>query len=187
MASHPDRTAERRRPPSRSRQHVRPAHRAAAVGADIHGNSGKTLDALEVARELQRVGPPQPGRPLPVPPDQRDMALLRVRRLPKATRNVLAQVAVMSRPSTHVLDVAALAPAERTGMVHVLPNGLVDFAHPLFGSALYASLPETDRRAIHREVAARVPAQRSGPGIWPLQRPAPTRRSRRRWTARRRR
>ena len=96
-----------------------------------------------------------PGRPLPVPPDQRDMALLRMRRLPLATRNVLAQVAVMSRPSTDALDVAALAPAERAGMVHVLPNGLVDFTHPLFGSALYASLPEASRRAIHREVAAR--------------------------------
>jgi DNA-binding CsgD family transcriptional regulator len=120
---------------------------------------GNPFYALEVARELQRVGPPPPGRPLPVPPDQRDMALLRLRRLPQATRNVLAQVAVMSRPSTAVLDVAALAPAERAGMVQVSPNGLVDFSHPLFGSALYASLPEANRRAIHREVAARSSGQ----------------------------
>lgn len=122
----------------------------------IHmATAGNPFYALEVARELQRVGPPPPGRPLPVPPDQRDMALLRLRRLPQATRNVLAQVAVMSRPSTAVLDVAALAPAERAGMVHVLPDGLVDFTHPLFGSALYASLPEADRRGIHREAAER--------------------------------
>ncbi|MGA8426002.1 MAG: AAA family ATPase, partial [Candidatus Dormiibacterota bacterium] len=45
--------------------------------------AGNPFYALEVARELQRVGPPPPGRPLPVPPDQRDMALLRVRRLPQ--------------------------------------------------------------------------------------------------------
>jgi DNA-binding CsgD family transcriptional regulator len=122
----------------------------------IHSaTEGNPFLALEIARELHRVGQPQPGRPLPVPPDQRDIALLRVRRLPQVTRDVLAEVAVMSRPSAAVLDAVALAPAEKAGVVQVLPDGLIDFTHPLFGSALYASLPEATRRKIHLDVSAR--------------------------------
>ncbi|HEY6398475.1 MAG TPA: AAA family ATPase [Solirubrobacteraceae bacterium] len=119
-------------------------HRAAA---------GNPFYALEIARELERVGPPSPGGPLPVPEEHRDMALLRVRRLPQATRDVLAQVAAMSRPSADALDLAALAPAEEAGIVRVQPGGHVDFTHPLFGSALYSSLTESVRRGLHRELA----------------------------------
>jgi DNA-binding CsgD family transcriptional regulator len=116
---------------------------------------GNPFYALEIAREVQRLGPLPPGRPLPVPKDHRDLALLRLSRLPRATRDVLAQIAAMSRPSTDDLDLEALAPAERAGIVRVLPGGRVDFTHPLFGSALYSSLPETTRRKLHQGLAAR--------------------------------
>jgi DNA-binding CsgD family transcriptional regulator/predicted negative regulator of RcsB-dependent stress response len=118
-------------------------------------SSGNPFYALEIAREVQRLGPLQPGRPLPIPDDHRDLALLRLGRLPRATRDVLAQIAAMSRPSTEDLDLDALAPAERAGIVRVLPGGEVDFTHPLFGSALYSSLPEATRRKLHRGLAAR--------------------------------
>src|SRR6202158_81407 len=116
---------------------------------------GNPFYALEIAREVQRLGPLPPGRPLPVPEDHRDLALLRLRRLPRAARDVLAQIAAMSRPSTDDLDLEALAPAERAGIVRVLPGGRVDFTHPLFGSALYSSLPEATRRKLHQGLAAR--------------------------------
>ena len=116
---------------------------------------GNPFYALEIAREIQRLGPLPPGRPLPVPEDHRDLALLRLRRLPRTTRDVLAQIAAMSRPSTDDLDLEALAPAERAGIVRVLPVGRVDFTHPLFGSALYSSLPEATRRKLHQGLAAR--------------------------------
>ena len=49
---------------------------------------GNPFYALEIAREIQRVGVPQTGQPLPVPDDHRNLALLRLRRLPPATRGV---------------------------------------------------------------------------------------------------
>lgn len=122
-------------------------HRAAA---------GNAFYALEIAREVRLAGVPSPGRPLPVPGDHRELALLRLRRLPRATRDVLAVVAAMPRPSAADVDLDALAPAELAGIVRVQPHGLVTFGHPLFGSALYSSLPEAARRKLHRELAGRA-------------------------------
>ncbi len=116
---------------------------------------GNPFYALEIAREVQRLGPLPPGRPIPIPQDHRDLALLRLGRLPRATRDVLAQVAAMSRPSTEDLDLDALEPAQRAGLVRVHPDGRVDFTHPLYGSALYSSLPEATRRKLHGRLAAR--------------------------------
>ena len=118
--------------------------------------AGNPFYALEIAREVERLGTPPPGRPLPVPEDHRDLVLQRLRRLPRATRGVLAEVAALSRPVAADLDLDALAPAERAEVVHVQPDGRVDFAHPLFGSLLYASLPEVERRGLHRRLAERV-------------------------------
>ena len=115
---------------------------------------GNPFYALEVASEIDRLGPVAPGQPLPVPLDRRDLAVLRLKRLPRATREALARVAAMSRPSTKDLDMVALAPAERAGIVRVFADDRVDFTHPLFGSALYASLPEATRRELHSQLAA---------------------------------
>ena len=115
---------------------------------------GNPFYAQEIAREIQRLGPLPPGQPLPIPEDHREVALLRLGRLPRSTRDALAQIAAMSRPTTDDLDLEALAPAERAGIVRVLAGGRVEFTHPLFGSALYSSLPEATRRKLHRGLAA---------------------------------
>jgi DNA-binding CsgD family transcriptional regulator len=117
---------------------------------------GNPFYALEIGREVQRLGVPPPGEPLPIPGDHRDLALLRLRRLPRATRDVLAQVAAMARPSTADLDLDALAPAELAGIVRVRPGGRAEFTHPLFASALYSSLPQATRRGLHRDLAGRA-------------------------------
>ena len=117
---------------------------------------GNPFYALEIGREVRRLGVPPPSQPLPVPGDHRDLALLRLRRLPRATRDVLAVVAAMARPSTADLDLDALAPAEVAGIVRVRPGGRAEFTHPLFGSALYSSLPEARRRSLHRDLASRA-------------------------------
>lgn len=116
---------------------------------------GNPFYALEIAREINRLGVPAPGESLPVPPDHRDLALVRLRRLPHATRDVLAVMALMSRPTAGQLDLEALAPAERAGIVRVRQEGRVEFTHPLFGSALSSSLPEASRRKVHRDLAGR--------------------------------
>jgi DNA-binding CsgD family transcriptional regulator len=117
---------------------------------------GNPFYALEIAREVGRAGVPPPGQPLPIPPDQRDLALLRLRRLPRATRDVLTEISARPSASASDLDLTALAPAERAGIVAVRPGGRVEFGHPLFGSALYSSLPEADRRGLHRRLAQRA-------------------------------
>jgi AAA ATPase domain len=117
---------------------------------------GNPFYALEIGREVQRLGVPSPSQPLPIPDDHRDLALLRLRRLPRATRDVLALVAAMARPSTADLDLDALAPAELAGIVRVRSGDRAEFTHPLFASALYSSLPEASRRRLHRDLAGRA-------------------------------
>jgi DNA-binding CsgD family transcriptional regulator len=117
---------------------------------------GNPFYALEIGREVRRLGVPSPSQPLPIPGDHRDLALLRLRRLPRATRDVLAVVAALARPSTADLDLDALAPAEVAGIVRVRQGGQAEFTHPLFGSALYSSLPEASRRRLHRDLAERA-------------------------------
>jgi hypothetical protein len=126
---------------------------------------GNPFYALEIGREVQRLGVPPPSQPLPIPGDHRDLALLRLQRLPRATRTVLARVAAMARPSTADLDLDALAPAEVAGIVRVRPGGRAEFTHPLFASALYSSLPEASRRKLHRDLAERAasPEERAWP------------------------
>jgi DNA-binding CsgD family transcriptional regulator len=122
-------------------------HRAAA---------GNPFYALEIAREIRRVGIPPPGQPLPVPADHRDLVLLRLRRLPRVTRDVLAELAAMPSAAVGQVDLEALTAAERAGIAVVRPGGRVEFTHPLFGSALYASLPEAARRKLHRRLAGQA-------------------------------
>jgi DNA-binding CsgD family transcriptional regulator len=117
---------------------------------------GNPFYALEIAREVQRVGVPSPGQPLPVPADHRELATLRLRRLPRATRDVLAELAAMPSAAIGQIDLEALAAAERAGIAVVQPGGRVEFSHPLFGSALYASLPEAERRKLHGRLAAQA-------------------------------
>jgi len=118
--------------------------------------AGNPFYALEIAREILRVGIPPPGQPLPVPADHRDLVLLRLRRLPRATRDVLAELAAMPSAAVGQVDLEALTAAERAGIAVVRPGGRVEFAHPLFGSALYASLPEAGRRKLHWRLAGQA-------------------------------
>ena len=46
--------------------------------------------------------------------------------------------------------------AERAGIAVIRSDGRVEFTHPLFGSALYASLPQAERTKLHLRLAGQA-------------------------------
>ena len=117
---------------------------------------GNPFYALEIAREVLRQGSLRPGEPLPVTTDHGEVVLLRLRRLPRRTREALLVVAALPRPAAGDVAPTDLAPAERAGNVEVDQSGRVSFSHPLFASALYSSLSPDEQRALHARIAERV-------------------------------
>jgi DNA-binding CsgD family transcriptional regulator len=121
--------------------------------ADASG--GNPFYALEVARELARSGAPGEGR-LPVPREVRTLARARLARLPRRTRDALLTLSSLSRPTTSLVDVGALAAAEEAEIVHVDGEGRIRYAHPLLASAVYETAPAARRRLVHRRLAELV-------------------------------
>jgi DNA-binding CsgD family transcriptional regulator len=113
---------------------------------------GNPFYALEIGRELARSGEPPPGEPLPVPSDLSGLVAARIRRLPRPTKDALLTMAALSNPGAAPLDPAALARAERAGLVTATRAGPA-FAHPLFAAAVYASASSAERRDLHRRLA----------------------------------
>jgi DNA-binding CsgD family transcriptional regulator/tetratricopeptide (TPR) repeat protein len=105
------------------------------------------------------------GPPEEVPASVKDAVLARLRRLDPDCRAALEQVSVV--PS-HVpadlaaallgSDSAALAEAERAGLIEALSNGLA-FRHELARRAIEDSLPVLRRRELNRAVVAALRAQ----------------------------
>jgi DNA-binding CsgD family transcriptional regulator len=124
--------------------------RIAAAGA------GNPFYALEIGRDLERTGVPRPGRPLPVPQEARALARARLGRLPAPTLEALLAAASLVRPTTALVDVDALAPAEEQGVVSVDGDGVVRFEHPLLASAVYDSAPVARRRRAHLRLAEQL-------------------------------
>lgn len=125
----------------------------------VHSASGgNPLYALEIARELLRIGhvPAGPSA-LPVPEDIRTLLSGRLRRLPAETREAVLTASALSDPNTSLVDEAALAPAEETDLVRVDASGRIAFRHPLYASSVYASASRARRRELHRHLARLVP------------------------------
>lgn len=117
---------------------------------------GNPFYALEVARELQRVGPLPPAGPLPVPARVSSVLRRRLERLPARTRSALLAASCLTSPSTALVDAGSLGPAEEAGIVRAASDGTLEFAHPLLAAAVYEAAPTARRRATHRRLAARV-------------------------------
>ncbi len=119
-------------------------------------SAGNPFYALEIGRELDRMGVPPVGAPLPVPREAKSLAQARLRRLPDQTFEALLAAACLSRPHVSLLDAEALGPAEESGLVTVADDGGVRFSHPLVASAVYESASAGRRRRAHRTLAERV-------------------------------
>ena len=116
-------------------------------------SAGNPFHALEIARELERTGVPRAGEPLPVPKEARTLARARLGRLPPATGEALLVAASLARPTTALVDVDALGPAEEQGIVTVGGDGVVRFDHPLLASGVYESAAAGRRRRVHALLA----------------------------------
>jgi DNA-binding CsgD family transcriptional regulator len=117
---------------------------------------GNPFYALEIAHELQRVGVPSIGEPLPVPSELQGLVRSRMSRLPEGTRDALLAAACASDPTTALVDVEAIGPAEEAGIVKVSEDARVYFTHPLLAAAVIASASTARRRSVHLALAERV-------------------------------
>ena len=145
---------------------------------------GNPFYALEIGREVQRLGVPPPSQPLPIPGDHRDLALLRLQRLPRATRDVLAGWPRWPGRPPPTWTWTRLRPRSWPAS-----SGCAPAAGP--SSPIRCSrrpcTPRSPRPAAAGCTATSrsgPPARRNGPAIWPWRPTALTRPPRPPWTRR---
>lgn len=121
-------------------------------------SGGNPFHALEIAQLAAGQGPERVAGAglVPVSADLRKLTAERIRRLPQAARDAVLLAAVVSEPDRRSVDIEALAPAEEAGIVTVDAAGRIAFAHPLFASAAYESVPAARRRELHLRAAGLV-------------------------------
>ncbi len=118
-------------------------------------SAGNPLYALEIARMIGTATASADA--VPVPGDVLDLVTRRVQSLPQRTQDALLRAAALARPNLTLVDADALGPAEEAALVRVSAvGGRVEFAHPLFASAVYASASATRRQQTHRDLAKLV-------------------------------
>lgn len=121
--------------------------------ADASG--GNPLYALEIARLLATSARSRGAATMPVPEDLRALVARRVASLPPQTHGALLRAAALARPNLSLVDARALGPAEEAGLVRVV-DGRVEFVHPLYASAVYASASASRRAETHGMLADAV-------------------------------
>jgi tetratricopeptide (TPR) repeat protein len=155
---------------------------ASAVGALVRETLGsvspEALRAIERASEgnpffvkeltaLLARGGLEPGAPLALPEEVRELIRRRLEPLPRAARELLDVAAIIGRDVELPLlaTVAAIPQADALGLlVEAVRAGLLDevdgggeryrFAHALIHDTVYEDLPAAQRAALHRRTAA---------------------------------
>ncbi|HWL42556.1 MAG TPA: AAA family ATPase [Ilumatobacter sp.] len=116
---------------------------------------GNPYYAIELARAA-RAAPVRPGRPLTLPRSLTDAVSGRLAELPPVTREALAVVAMLARPTPATLEavdlLAELLPAESAGVVNVVGDR-IEFSHPLLAAAAHDAVPGSRRIGLHRRLA----------------------------------
>jgi DNA-binding CsgD family transcriptional regulator len=119
-------------------------------------SDGNPLFALEIAHALGPAPALEPGVPVPVPDDLRELVGARVASLPPQARQALLAAAALARPTADLVERCAsasgLAAAEEASLLHVQGERVV-FDHPLYASAVYAAAASGRRRALHTHLA----------------------------------
>ena len=125
----------------------------------IHeASGGNPFFALEIGRALEGEDALlNPGEPLPVPSNLRELLRRRLTKLPRSARDALLLAASSAQPTVPLVEgveggAAGLAEAESAGIV--LVHGTeIEFTHPLFASTVYETATARDRRAAHAALA----------------------------------
>jgi DNA-binding CsgD family transcriptional regulator len=123
------------------------------LGSIESASRGNPFYAIELARAIEAESP-RSGIGLPIPADTRELHARRLRRLPRRTRDELLKASAQVLPTIETVDADMLQPAADAEIVRIHPDGRVEFAHPLFATAVYGAAPEAERRRIHRELAS---------------------------------
>ena len=147
----------------RSRLGTAPARPVLVRIASASG--GNPFYALEIAGALAR-HPAEQARSgeLPIPDSLQELVMARIRPLSNRSQEALLAIAALSRPTMSTLVAvlgaqgaaeAAVVEAEDAGII-VSEHGRIRFAHPLLGSAVYATASPERRRQLHRLLAGLV-------------------------------
>jgi DNA-binding CsgD family transcriptional regulator len=125
----------------------------------IHeASGGNPFFALEIGRALRGEDALlNPGEPLPVPSNLRELLRRRVTALPRSARDAALLVASSAHPAVPLVEgieggSAGLAVAENAGIVLVRGTA-IEFTHPLFASTVYETASARDRRTAHAALA----------------------------------
>jgi DNA-binding CsgD family transcriptional regulator len=127
-------------------------------------SAGNPFFALELVRALQRSGKRlEPGTPLPVSSNLRQLVSERLAALGTDVQEVLLVVSALSEPTIEVVSKAvgsaearaAAAAAAEAGVLHT-DGERIGFAHPLLASGTYAEASGSRRLALHRKLAGIV-------------------------------
>jgi DNA-binding CsgD family transcriptional regulator len=131
-----------------------------ALVALAEAAGGNPFLTVELARELERRGvAPAPGVPLPIPASVKNVVTARLERAPLEVRELLLAAAELTRPTTELLGRirpdadSLLLHAIDAGIVEVLAQGAVRFAHPLLARVPYDGLEPAARRELHARLA----------------------------------
>jgi DNA-binding CsgD family transcriptional regulator len=126
----------------------------------IHAASGgNPLFALELGRALDAAGVRDPGEPLTLPEELRQLVARRLVGLPRETERALLAAALLGQPTLTRLEsalggtaAAAFRPAVEAGAVR-LDGNRIHFRHPLLASAVVDGTGADERRAMHALLA----------------------------------
>ncbi len=122
-------------------------------------STGNPLFALEIARALGPEPALEPGAPLPVPENLREIVAGRVAGLAPHAHAALLAAAALCLPTVDLVEQASsaegLVAAEESGLL-CLEGDRLEFAHPLYASAVYAAAAGGRLRALHARLAELV-------------------------------
>jgi DNA-binding CsgD family transcriptional regulator len=123
----------------------------------LERSGGNPLHALELGRLLLAGASLEPGEATPVSRTLAQLVADRVERVSEHTRELLLEVAALSRPSLElVLGRSREFEEARTAGLLQRDGDCLRFSHPLYGSAIYSGTSVTERRAVHQRLAARI-------------------------------